>query len=222
MKNLFLVLVVLLAANVSAQYITLDKDGYTNVRQKPNAKSAIVEKVKKHQVFYKAEDIPCADQVYDSLNVGNWLAITTNMEDMAGYIYKRDLFAIDKLPSLKEDTWIEGKLLRVSNDSLGIDISITFQPYSEKNKLQGKRMYGTDGWEPHNEIKEIRISNKGNVSSLPINKFKNYYDVRWISAWLGFDGEIYILLSGGDGSGGFSVMLSVLDGDILYSLPIEC
>lgn len=222
MKKLFLVIFILLSVDINAQYITIDKDGYTNIRKEPNTKSDIVETVKKYQVFYTVQDIPCSPVDYESNDYGDWLAITTDMDTMAGYIYKKNLYSVENLPNIAEEVWIGKDSIKIWNDDLNIEISISLQSYNEKNKLSDKKAYGIDGGIPSREIKEIKINNKGKTLTLPENKFKNFYDIVYIGAWLGFDGEIYIMLHGADGSAGYEVMLSVFGGEVLYSLPMEC
>ena len=206
---------------LNAQYISTDKGGYTNVRKEPNSKSEIVEKVVKYQVFYSAEDIPCYDLHDPNIRVGNWLQVSTDMLNGTGYIYIKNIYPVDKLPVLCGEKEFEGNSFRCSNDS--IELLITKQDYNPHNKLDGKRMYGTDGWIPYKEIKEIIVTYKGKKMYVPENKFKNYYDVGgYISVWIGFDGELYLSFGGGDGSGGYGVMLTILNGDIVHSIVSEC
>ena len=206
---------------LKAQYITLDKDGYTNVRKKPNAQSAIVDVVKKYQVFYDAEDIPCYDIENKSNNSPNWLLISTNMEHETGFIYKKNLYPVTSLPVLCKEEWIGDKTtFTCLNDS--VRVTIRLQPYNELNKLPEKRIYGIENQAPKKEIEEIIITYKGNVIFLHENQFKNYYEPGYISIWLGFDGELYMYIGGGDGAGGYSVMLSIVNGDIVHSIVSQC
>ena len=147
MRKLLLLIIISISFNINAQYITLDRDGYTNVRTEPNAKSEIAETVKKYQVFYSAADIPCSDDADGRNHFGNWLRITTDMQSVAGYIYTKNIYALEDLPVLTTETRLESDLFYCSNDS--IDVRISLQAYSEKNELKNKRAYGTDGFKPH-------------------------------------------------------------------------
>lgn len=220
-------------ANLQAQYITIDKDGYTNIRKQPNAQSGIVGKVYKYQVFYAAKDIPCSDGEFMD-DSSNWLQITTDMNTAAGYIYKKMVYPLDELPllnNIKEDE----NVFICRNDS--IEVTLITQPFDRKahkikkiqieedyqmEVIEGERAYGTDGWLPYNEIKEISVKYKGKKLLLPRSKFKHFYDPRGMSVRVGSDNELYIMFGGGDGSGWYDVCLSVVNGDIVYSIVSEC
>lgn len=226
------ILFISLSTGVKAQYITLDKDGYTNIRKEPGARSDIVGRVQKYQVFYFAGDIPCSDETVTD-DFENWLPVTIDMENTTGYIYKKILFSVNDLPALEEET-INNTFV-CSNDS--VRIMLTLRPFDKSShtvqektvgnstytvSVDGGRAYGTDGWIPYKEIAEITVSYDGKTIHLPKQKFRKFYDINSVSARIGFDGELYIFAEGGDGSGGYSVCWSVVDDDIVYEIISEC
>jgi hypothetical protein len=80
------------ANDFGALFISIDKDGYTNIHKKPNVKSKIVGTVHKYQVFF-------CEMEFGEEATGMWLPINT--DSISGFIYKEKVFSLDKLPVIK-------------------------------------------------------------------------------------------------------------------------
>jgi len=117
----------LLIHAVSAQfvaYIINDKDGYTNIREKPNAKSQIVGKVQKYQVF--SIDDSCGDEIYP---MDKWEGVQS-YGNPNGYIFRKNILELNALPVIvgkgdlkllsgKKESTVTGK-----NDSITITMKL--------------------------------------------------------------------------------------------------
>ena len=223
MKNLVsLLFTVLLPAMLAAQCITIDKDGYTNIREKPDGKSTIVGKVHKYQVFHPVKDICMSDGGEKS--TANWEYITTDYIDPIGYIYKKHLMNLEDMPMIKDadEENNDGNRFRIVCQNDSIKVLLIAKAFDKNTRVAGQRVYGVDGWEPARQLDKIEITYNTKKYSLSTKEFKRYCDPNFMYVRIGTEGELYINISGGDGSGGYGVWLSVLNGEVLYSIVEEC
>jgi len=232
MKKLFLFSILIISCiGVNAQYITIDKDGYTNIRKYPNAKSEIVGTVVQYEQFFAASYI-CDSDYQDTLT--NWLLITKDIQNPIGYVYKKNLLQIENLPFIEgiKTEKNQTKILTCANDSL--QVIMTLCPFEMSNheitnprlnddgqiigfdKINGGYPFGSDGYIPNYEIQEVKIILNGKTILLPRNGFNIYFNVNYLTTYLGVGGELYIQLSGGDGASGYRISLSVANGKLLY------
>ena len=225
--------------NLNAQFfvpfITIDTDGWTNIREKPNALSKIVGKVHRYQIFYFI--VECDDD-YGNYSSNNWLLIHTGQ--VSGYIYKKKICNIEELPSLKTIKTIrhigkgggiiyddEGTII-CANDTLTVTMQV--QPFDKtKHKLRventhdgehvwsidDQRFYGTENRMPDREIKSLEILHNEKKTLINLCSINNLYDPHTMKVFLGQHGELYLFISGGGDAGWYGVWLSVVDGDIL-------
>jgi hypothetical protein len=233
-KILLLLSSLFLISYLSAQhcipFITIDPDGYTNIREKPNNKSKIVDKVYKHQVFVFI--VECDDD-YANYSTSNWLPVTTNYKG-GGYIYRKNILQIDKLPSLAirrklYNNTITHDTLINSNDTLSAIMYIA--PFDkDKHELKitndhdgehvwlidGKDFYGTGYRMPVREIQAIEILCKGTKVVLPDEKIKRLYNPHTMHVHIGQNGVLYLNIGGGGDDGQYAVWFSIVDGNIVY------
>lgn len=234
MKSTILLIFLFLNSNLCGQYcvpfITMDPDKYTNLREDPDSKSKIVGKVFQYEIFCFI-GIECDDDLSNYYG-RNWIPVSTDKK--SGYIYKKNLLQLDKLPSLKERQTIKhnydthGKLVN-SNDTLTVIMSI--EPF-DKNKhnleitndhdgehvwrIDGKDFLGTGYRMPVRKIKMVEIICKDKKTILPDEKIENLYDPHTMQVHIGQTGELYLNISGGGDEGWYSVWFSIVDGNILY------
>jgi hypothetical protein len=236
MRKKFLILssFVFFINNLSAQhcvpFITLDPDGYTNIRKEPNSKSEIVGKVCQYQVFVFT--VECDDDL-SNYDTSNWIPVSTNKQ--SGYIYRKNLLQLNKLPTLKKrqtikcNSNIRGKLIN-SNDTL--TVTIYMEPF-DRNKheleitndsdgehvwsIDGNFFYGSSGNRmPVREIKMIEILCNERKTTLSNERMENLYDPHTMQVHIGQTGELYLNISGGGDEGRYSVWFSIVDGNIVY------
>jgi hypothetical protein len=206
-------------------YVITDKDGYTNVREKPDARSKILGQVHKYQIFFSLVGY-CENELPET---EKWEPITR--DTLEGYIYKRNIISVLDMPSITG----KGKYTLSSNDKesiiLGENDSIKlilhlepfdYKPYNPKEYFA----YGgsSDALEENlahktmnNQIKEMKIVyNNETIIILPQEIIKKYCDVRHVSANIGFSGELYLNITGGEQGALYSVWFSIVDGKIMY------
>ncbi len=210
-----------------AQHITIDKDGYTNIREEPNSKSKIVGKVLKNQIFYLIDDTLDGLGENDDIpkETADWILISTewwNPNRYSGYIYKKYAYPLSDMTILKGDGF--GKSI-ITCSNKDIKVTMITQPFVKGNhtiseepfNVDGRHPYGIDGLiqHLHREIKQIEVVFKGKQFILSKDKIANYYNPNSMDVYIGPNEELYIRISGGDGAGGYSVYLSVVNGKIV-------
>ena len=193
-STLATIAVMLLLPTVThSQYIINDKDGWTNLRKEPNAKSNIVGKVLKHQVFSEVPD--CGD----GAPTGNWQAVDV-VGVGSGYIFKNNITDISSLPLIvsgHDD--VESNVITAKKDS----ITITMKIVGNKTGPSGYPVRGAE---------EIILTNGG--KKLVINPA---VEARSFSLYAGNDGALYLFIrnwSDGEPAVGW---YSIVNGKIVFS-----
>jgi hypothetical protein len=212
------------ASDYGDPFITIDKDGYTNVREKPDVNSKVVYQVRKYQVFFfygyeeeeeeEEEDGGCVASLSSYAN-SSWLPITGT--DFGGYVYKKKYYLLGSLPCQKCKRSVNNFICY--NDS--ISISIEIQAFDKDNHPDTKKLCG-GVWDEscsnfETEITRIEIIYKNKQTFLPLGKMKNYCNPRRVRASVGYDEEIYLCIEGGGDEGYHSHWFSIVDGNILYA-----
>ncbi|KIA99492.1 hypothetical protein OA93_04820 [Flavobacterium sp. KMS] len=217
--------------------IVYDKDGYVNVREKPDLKSKITGKIIEGQVF-------CINTFDDERNNPEWLKIWypinpdskikdfTKFRDIKedGYIHKSRVFYLENLKeiSFKNES---SKKISVKNDTL--QIYIESKPF-EKEKHQIIKdngggliidkdafYWGFLGQIPRNELKAIKVVTNNSSYSFPKEAISGLYELNleFTKLYIGNKNEIYINLSGADGSDSYEVVWCLKNNKI-YSMTI--
>jgi len=215
-KLLISTIIIINAGMLNAQYayIINDKDGYTNIRKKPNAKSQIVGKAYKYEVFFSIDNF-CENELFSS---GNWIIVSTNEGD--GYIYEKNILELSKLPVIEGkgnfdlSSEINESIITGKNDSITLVIKIescSTQFYNEEtdNAEYAENLYLL------NEITEIEINDRGRRIILPKEKVNTYCNVSFVDLYIGNNDDLYLHFGGGDGEP-WGVWMSIVDGKIVY------
>jgi hypothetical protein len=200
--------------------ITIDSDGYTNIREQPSVKSKIVGKVYKYQLF--AYNYDC-DEMYPEYD--NWAYIYN--DSVSGFIYKAKIIELNELSCIYKYNFRllnnKDSVILIEKDS--IKIKIIIQPFVPENHIEVE-FYGWDYGDNKSqiyskmetEIKEIKIIKNDSETFLPHNMIKNFCNVSGFEVRIGKTGELYILIKGGKDEGIYNVWLSVVDGKIVDEL----
>ena len=176
MRSIIIILFLGVFSKSFAQVAIIDdKDGYTNVRSEPNAKSEILYKIKTNQVFWFGQED------YFSENV-KWIQIEIpknkyslecgSLYNLVGYIHKSKI-----------------KPLNTINEYIGTDISFEYETktFSEENKIidysnnwitaiNGLHPWGTDGEKPKMEVEELNIKINGSKVYVPEILISDIYE----------------------------------------------
>ena len=243
-RKIIIPLLLLAATTSHAQFIITDKDGYTNIRKQPNAKSEITGKVLKNQIFFHTDIICGFDTEINPES--DWLQITTDGTNIAGYIYKGNIVPLEKFSTLGDGDgnggyrgvfFIDNGKITCTNDTM--QVILFTKPFDLKahktdarkddyvdyytcTKIDGKYFLGTDGMLPGSEIKALEITHKGKKIIVPTNKLKHCYNLNAMWVYIGTKNELYVGIGGGDGAGGYNVWFSIIGGKIMYVIETGC
>jgi len=145
------------------QYAILkDKDGFINIREKPNAQSKIIDTLSSGKIVY------CSD--FDDVK-GDWIPLDINTKGhlpLSGYVHKSRVQFISNFTKF-EKAKINDTLFEFALDSIHISIKagrfqqkghiVKFEKDSKKviSIDNNRNPYGIDGWAPRKEYKLITI-----------------------------------------------------------------
>jgi hypothetical protein len=235
-KLLLILNLLFISSSTKAQLaIVYDKDGYVNVREKPGLKSKITGKIIEGQVF-------CINPFDDESVDAEWLKIWYPMNPDSkiknfikykdikedGYIHKSRVSYLDNLKKL---TFKNENSNKISFKDNNLKIYIESKPIDKNNHQiakdsdggliidKGLHYWGFLGQIPRNELKEIKVVSKGISYTFPKEAISGLYELNLelSGLYIGDKNEIYINLSGADGSDSYEVVWC-LKNDKIYSM----
>lgn len=204
-------LVFLYTNSISAQFaIISDPDGYVNIRSEAQKGSNISDKLNSGFPVY----------CYSPKNT--WISIDyfKNNKDLSGYVYKDRVKYVSeytKIPIIKQtqNNFIFKK------DSLNITFeSKKFDPKTAKltylknyksvlDKINGKKIWGTDGDLPRTTYKLITVEIGNKAIEFPKDAFDDLFEPNFYYTKINYNQKndiLYISSSNGDGAGGYEVL----------------
>lgn len=218
--NLFFVSIIS-SAQLSIVY---DKDGFVNLREKPSIKSKIIGKIIEGQVFSIS---PFDDESPNSEWVKVWLPINPDPKindfikykdiNEDGYIHRSRIVSLEELIELKiVDN--NPKKVSLKNDHLQVTIETKAFEKSQHNISKNKEgtmsidddshYWGFKDQIPKSEIKSIKIINDGINYNFPKTSIFGLYELNleFTKVHIGQSNEIYLEMSGADGSESYEVV----------------
>lgn len=191
--------------------IIKDKDGFTNIRKEPDAKSKIIGTIKNDELFYYFIDK--SDE--------EWCSISFKENKISGYVHKSRVKPLAKLPRVVHKKAVKDTL-SFKNDSIDAKIIInTFMPKKHKiekkdnfiYKIDGKIPLGTDGGLPNTGIQSIQIKIGDDIVAIPQNELNDLFQASLVAPviYIGLNGTLFLEICGGDGAGYYEVAFVIKD-----------
>jgi len=195
-----------------------DKDGFVNIRKDKNAHSPVVGKIFDESIFG-----------YDPDEKSNWVKIYKQDEDkltdLEGYMDRSRIMPLATFkkiykPKIYRDSCV------IQNNTLALIIkSSVFNPSLHKldyekpsckncatflNKIDNKRIWGTDGGLPRKFISSLRLIQNNVEVIIPKNAIDNLYEPNFSSLKVYLSANnIYIQMDNSDGAGGYTVIWTI-------------
>ena len=213
-------------------YIITDNDGYTNIREKPSTNSKILDKVVKYEVFFEY-DYFCGREADGDIDLNtippNWAPISKDSETPIGYVFKGNVMHFRDMNYLSKYRDVgEPDTIMCSNGALTVSLILKpfdYEKHISKNGIfisgeypKGLRVYEytKEALVDEREIEALIINTPDKKYSLPVDAIKDYFNPHSMTVFVGPENELYIsILCGNDGES-FSLMLSVVNGKIIY------
>lgn len=229
-----LLLISLLFAEVYQAQLCIinDKDGFTNVHEKPNQNSKIIGKIVEHQAF--AIDSYVQDEENKSKD---WIAVKSPInidkkseflkfegEDKTGYIHKSRLVELESLPKFENKELNPNKVSHQKKDFEIIVETRAFNKSKHKITQSDKGFYNIDGEKVFNnyggdttEIKNITVKSKNRTYNFPKSSFKNLMGIEVTNSFVynGKKSELYIVFNAGDGGDSYNIIFCLKDNKLI-------
>lgn len=215
----------LLAATVTiqlsfAQFAKIvDKDGYVNLRENPDAKSKIIGKINSDEIVYTFE----LDK-----NSKNWLNVYYD-DKTAGYISSSKVKLIDSYEVILPVTKDENKAIFKSGN-IKVDIISEKFNYKEnkkffstsnyngqkiEDKYKGNLIWGTDGTIPKTHYKSITVQIRDKKVQIPNKEIENLFNVSNEFTTCYYDRKndtLYLTMINSDGAGAYVALFKIVKG----------
>eukprot|EP01133_Synstelium_polycarpum_P017779 gene17779-21209_t len=208
---LWFVGLIIFSADLHAQLILIqDKDGYTNMRNKPSKNGAVVSKITTGQIGMLREEFAPGHAVSEHwswVGKGNYFSSDRlnwkyDPQPAEGYIHRSRYLLVQDLPALKSEL-VEGNSRSFGNDSLQVEIfQREFQASKHKirtvngsvDAIDDHFIWGTNGGLPLTETSEISVTVKGKKWQIPYQAIQDAYqpNLERCNVYMGPDGILYI------------------------------
>ncbi len=228
-KLLALILAAAFFKSANAQ-TTLIKDpgGYCNVRIGANINSEVIDTLHNNRIVF----------VFSDAAEGEWLPVdyyktnsNSSGQSLSGYIHKSRVAPLASLTKFKLVT-LNDTVLKLQLDSFHLTLTkISFNPKGREiryDKLQDgqafvksiddKFPWGTDGNIPKKEYKTVQFKTGHSTVNFPANTFQDLFEPNLNMTMAYLDkttGKFYIEAINSDGAGGYVVIWTIKDGQII-------
>ncbi|RRJ92813.1 hypothetical protein EG240_02015 [Paenimyroides tangerinum] len=230
MKKILLVFILFSTSIYGQFYKIVDKDGYVNLRDKPNSNSKIVSKIKSGEYVLE----------FDYTDNPNWMNVdfsSNNDESIGGFIHKSRLISLKDFTPINFIKTIDN-VMYFENKALNIEVVISIDDFNKKvegkylskkngflGSYKGKEIWGTDGNIPRKKYKSIVIIQKAKRFEIPTLEFENLFephffkeqadsffiDIRYDST----DDIITISSLNSDAAGAYAVLFVIKNGKLI-------
>lgn len=165
MKNFLIIVSSLFFCNLNYGQIAVikDVDGFTNVRKLPKIDSEVIYKLKDSEVFSYQENETESDWITVYISKNKYQLECGEDDTFMGYIHKSRLCQIEDLTKYTGTEFsFEYKLKKFSLENKISDFDGKWL-----TKINGRRIYGTDGNIPKTEVVGIETSINGKSIEIP-------------------------------------------------------
>jgi len=200
--------------------IISDKDGFVNVRKSPNINSKVIDNLTNGQIVYCLEA------------EGEWRPTDYDFirHEKSGYVHNSRIKFIEEFDNVPYSRITDSTVI-FKKDSIKLFATKTkFNPKNNKlqyhkgdvsknemsylEKINGKEIWGTDGYIPKNKYGQFTLTYGKEKTNLPIdNLFEPNLDYTKVNIDTKTN-TIYISASNSDGAGGYEVLWIIVNGKL--------
>ncbi len=200
-KQLLLFLIFCYSFSYSQLAIIKDKDGYTNVRKENSSKSKIIYKLKENQAFWYNDT---ADKEWVEIYIPKDKFCINQNDDsyISGYIHKSRLQPIQSLSKpLPQEINFNYKFKKFEKLNHINDGDETFV-----SRIDGKKIWGTDGNFPAIEIEKISLFIDNKRILIHEVLFNNLYECNGKINFFKKENTYFIYQLNSDGAGTYELL----------------
>lgn len=192
------------------------KDSFVNLREEPNIKGGVIEKLQNGKVMFAYE------QKEGWFLVESSEVKTLKDEELtSGYVHKSRIKMISSLKQIKAASITANKAV-FENENITVEITTKGFIKSEHSYklddsgyielIDNKIPWGIDGEFPRNKYKEIIVKIDGENIAIPAQELKNLYEPNLKITSVYYDADkdsLYIVATNSDGAGGYAVVFII-------------
>ncbi len=174
MKNFLIIVSILFFCNLNYGQIAVikDIDGFTNVRKLPKIDSEVIYKLKDSEVFSYQESETESDWITVYISKNKYQLECGEDDTFTGYIHKSRLCPIESLTKYSGTEFsFEYKLIKFSLENKISDFDGKWL-----TKINGRRIYGTDGNMPKTEVVGIKVFMNGKKIEVPEMLYQDIFE----------------------------------------------
>ena len=208
MKNFFTIISILFFCNLNYGQIAVikDVDGFTNVRKLPEINSEIIYKLKDSEVFIyqetETENETESDWITVYISKNRYQLECGENNTIIGYIHKSRLCPIEDLTKYSGTEFsFNYKLKKFSLENKISDFDGKWL-----TKINGRRIYGTDGNIPKTEVVGIETSIKGKSIEIPDILYEDIFECSNVFEINENKGDYIVHQWNSDGAGGYLIV----------------
>jgi hypothetical protein len=206
MKNFLIIISILFFCNLNYGQIAVikDVDGFTNVRKLPEIDSEIIYKLKDSEVFSYQETENEAESNWITVYISkNKYQLECGEDDtFIGYIHKSRLCPIEDLTKYSGTEFsFKYKLKKFSLENKISDFDGKWL-----TKINGRRIYGTDGNIPKTEVVGIETSINGKSIEIPNILYEDIFECNNEFEINKNKGDYIVHQWNSDGAGGYLII----------------
>ncbi|MDW5290311.1 hypothetical protein [Formosa sp. PL04] len=174
MKNYLIIISILFFCNLNYGQVAVikDIDGFTNVRKLPRGDSEIIYKLKDSEIFSYQEQSDELDWIKVYISKNKYQLECDENDTFIGYIHKSRLCPIENLTKYSGTEFsFKYKLQKFS-----LENNISDFDGKWLTKINGRRIYGTDGNIPNIEVVGIETSINGKTIEIPEMLYEDIFE----------------------------------------------
>ncbi len=226
--SIFTLCLLVFSQAVYAQFAVInDSDGYTNLRQEDKSTSLVLTQITNKEAFwvYHSDDQQGSE---------GWKFVAFNRpgeeKTKEGYIHESRITPIATFKELKPFP-LSPTYFAFSDGETILEIKTgRFDPTAHligrheggwAETIDGKKIRGTDGELPKQEIKWITLIEGEEKYEIPPEEFANFYEPNLsMKAYKDPDGKLYLTMNNSDGAGAYVAVMVFQDGKLLFQSAV--
>ncbi|MBD0403031.1 hypothetical protein [Flammeovirga sp. EKP202] len=219
MRSLLILFIslILYTNNVIGQIAMIqDKDGYTNVRSKPQSDSDVIYKLYEDEIFWFGEEYYDESKTWVPVYITfNKFSIGSMMHNyFKGYIHKSRLNPLEENLTKDSNVNLEYEIVPFNTEKRFIRSNENGVVY----QIDGLNFFGTDGELPKTEVKSVKVEIDGKRIVIPEILYQDLYNCNNRINIFKKEDLCFFENTNSDGAGGYQIIWVFKSGKLIQRL----